>query len=224
MKRREFILVPMKALGGAVLCSWLGALIPVDAQDMVKVPLRFFTGEQAKTIQAAAARIIPTDESGPGATEAGVVIYIDRQLASGYGKDKYRYTQGPWVEGDERIVGYQGKDTPQDTYRAGIDLLGKNFASLSPAEQDQCLENIEHTRFFQMLREHCIEGMMCDPMHKGNKNMVGWKLIGYPGPQLSYIGDIDAHPGKAYRVPPQSLSQILGHPVTPVEDETDPVL
>ena len=224
MRRREFILIPAKALGGALLYSWVGGLIPAGAQDMVKVPLRFFTAEEAKLIQAAAARIIPTDENGPGATEAGVVIYIDRQLASGYGTDKYRYTKGPWLEVDEAIFGYQGKDTPQDTYRAGIGLLGKDFAGLSPQEQDQRLEKIERTRFFTLLREHCVEGLMCDPMHQGNKNMVGWKLIGFPGPQLSYIADMEAYYGKPYPVAPQSLSQILGHTVTPAEDEADPIL
>jgi gluconate 2-dehydrogenase gamma chain len=228
MKRREFILIPAKALGGAVLYSLVGGLIRADAQgdgeEMVKVPLRFFTAEEAKIVQAAAARIIPTDDSGPGATEAGVVIYIDRQLASGYGRDKYRYTKGPWVEANEMIFGYQGKDTPQDTYHAGIPLMGKDFAGLSPEEQDQRLEKMERTRFFQMFREHCVEGFMCDPMHKGNKNMVGWKLIGYPGPRLSYIGEMTPNYGKPYRVAPQSLSQILGHDVTPVEDQADPVL
>ncbi len=224
MKRREFILIPAKALGGAMLYSLVGGVISADAEDMVKVPLRFFTEEEAKIIQAAAARIIPTDECGPGATEAGVVIYIDRQLASGYGTDQYRYTKGPWVEADETIFGYQGKDTPQDTYRTGISLLGKEFAGLSPEEQDQCLQKMERTRFFEMLREHCVEGMMCDPVHKGNKNMVGWKLIGYPGPQLSYISDLEAYYGKPYRVAPQSLSQILGHDVKPVEDEENPIL
>ena len=224
MKRREFILIPAKALGGALLYSLMEGLIPADAQEGVEIPLRFFTGEEAKIVQAAAARIFPTDESGPGATEAGVVVYIDRQLASGYGRDRYRYTKGPWVEADERVFGYQGKDTPQDTYRAGIGLLGSGFLALSPEEQDRRLEAIESTRFFRMLREHCIEGTMCDPMHKGNNNLVGWKLIGYPGPQLSYIGDIDAFPGKAYRVAPESLSEILGHPVTPVEDEANPIL
>ena len=224
MKRREFIMIPAKALGGAVLYSLLGGMLPADAQDRVKVPLRFFTQEEAKRIQAAAARIFPTDDSGPGATEAGVVVYIDRQLASGYGNDRYRYTKGPWLQGDEAIVGDQSKDTPRDTYRAGIALLGGDFTALSPLEQDRRLEKIERTRFFQMLREHCIEGMMCDPMHKGNDNMVGWKLIDYPGPQLSYIGAIDSFPGKAYHTAPQSLSEILGHAVTPVEDQINPIL
>lgn len=224
MKRREFILIPAKVAGGALLYSLVGRLVPADAQGAIKVPLRFFTAEEAKTIQAAAARIIPSDECGPGATEAGVVIYIDRQLASGYGTDKRRYTKGPWVDADPIMFGYQAKDTPQDTYHAGIELLGKDFAGLSPEDQDQRLEKIERTRFFTMFREHCVEGLMCDPLHKGNEGLVGWKLIGFPGPQLSYQNDLVSYYGKPYPVAPQSLSEILGHPVKGVEDEADPTL
>ena len=113
-----------------MLSSLLGELIPAAAQDAVKVPLRFFTAAEAKVIQAASERIFPSDESGPGATEAGVVIYIDRQLAGPYGKDKYRYTKGPWIESVPEH-GYQGKETPQQIYRAGIELLGDDFAAVS---------------------------------------------------------------------------------------------
>lgn len=224
MKRREFILVSAKGVSAALLYSWVGRLTPAHAQGAIKVPLRFFTADEAKIIQAAAARIIPTDESGPGATEAGVVVYIDRQLASGYGTDKYRYTKGPWVDADPLNFGYQGKDTLQDVYRAGIGLLGKDFAGLSAEEQDQRLEKIERTRFFTLLRQNCVEGMMCDPMHKGNEGLVGWKLIGFPGPQLSYQNDLVAYYGKPYPVAPQSLSEILGSPVKGVEDEANPIL
>ena len=123
MRRREFILIPAKALSGIVLSSLLGDLVPLAAQDAVKVPLRFFTAAEAKIIQAACERIFPTGESGPGATEAGVVIYIDRQLAGPYGRDKYRYTKGPWFESVPEH-GYQGKETPQQIYRTGIGQLG----------------------------------------------------------------------------------------------------
>jgi gluconate 2-dehydrogenase gamma chain len=95
MRRREFIVLPAKALGGLVLYSLVGELIPAPAQDGVKVPLRFFTAAEAQVVQAASERIFPSDESGPGATEAGVVIYIDRQLAGPYGRDQRRYTKGP---------------------------------------------------------------------------------------------------------------------------------
>ena len=220
MKRREFILIPAKALGGLVLYSLVGELIPAPAEDGVKVPLRFFTAAEAQVVQAASARIFPSDESGPGATEAGVVVYIDRQLASPYGKDARRYTKGPWVESIPEH-GYQGKDTPQQTYRAGIPLLEADFAGVPAEQQDQRLEKIEETHFFQLLRLHTLEGMFCDPLHGGNMGMVGWKLIGFPGPRMNYRDQIDKHFGQTYSLAPMSLEQILRHPVKGVEDDVE---
>jgi len=220
MKRREFILIPAKALGGLVLYSLVGELIPAPAEDGVKVPLRFLTAGEAQVVQAACARIFPSDASGPGATEAGVVIYIDRQLASPYGRDKRRYTKGPWVESIPEH-GYQGKDTPQQTYRSGIPLLGVDFTGLPAEQQDLRLEKIEETHFFQLLRLHTLEGMFCDPLHGGNIGMVGWKLIGFPGPRMNYRDQIDKHFGQTYSPPPMSLEQILRHPVKGVEDDAE---
>jgi gluconate 2-dehydrogenase gamma chain len=220
MKRREFILIPAKALGGLVLYSLVGELMPALAEDGVKVPLRFFTAGEAQVVQAACARIFPSDESGPGATEAGVVVYIDRQLASPYGRDARRYTKGPWVKSVPEH-GYQGKDTPQQTYRAGIPLLGADFAGVSAEQQDLRLEKIEETHFFQLLRLHTLEGMFCDPLHGGNMGMVGWKLISFPGPRMNYRDQIDKHFGHTYSLPPMSLEQILRHPVKGVEDDVE---
>ncbi len=171
MKRREFLTVPAAALGGTLLYTLSREPLRLQAQTggkdgMVKVPLRFFTAEEARVVAAACERIFPSDASGPGATEAGVVIYIDRQLAGPYGRDKYRYTKGPWVESVPEH-GYQGKENPQETYRKGLKDLG-NFASLSVEEQNKKLAEIERTHFFQLLRAHTIEGMFCDPMHGGN--------------------------------------------------------
>jgi gluconate 2-dehydrogenase gamma chain len=219
VKRREFLIVPAKALGGLLLSSLVGEWMPAVAADGVKVPLRFFTAQEAGVIQAATERIFPSDASGPGATEAGVTIYIDRQLASPYGKDKYRYTKGPWIESIPEH-GYQGKETPAQIYRAGIKLLG-NFASVPGEEQDARLEKIQETFFFRMLRAHTVEGMFCDPLHGGNIGMVGWKMIGYPGPRMSYRYEIDKYFGKAYVAEPKSLEQILRHPVKGVKDEAE---
>jgi hypothetical protein len=155
VRRREFILVPAKALSGLVLSSFLGELIPAAAQDTVKVPLRFFTSAEAKVVQAACERVFPGDENGPGASEAGVVIYIDRQLAGPYGKDRYRYTKGPWI-GSVPEHGYQGKENPQQIYRAGIALLGDDFAAVPPEQQDLRLEKIQDTHFFLLDRGHVL--------------------------------------------------------------------
>jgi gluconate 2-dehydrogenase gamma chain len=218
MKRREFLTVPAAAMGGTLLYTLAGEAVRLQAQEgNVKVPLRFFTAEEARTVSAACARIFPSDASGPGATEAGVVIYIDRQLAGPYGRDKYRYTKGPFVESFPEH-GYQAKENPRETYRTGIKTLG-DFAALSAAAQDAKLAAIEKSRFFQLLRTHTIEGMFCDPMHGGNVDMIGWQLIGFPGPRMSYADEVETYNGRAFRPKPRSLQQIVGRKAIPSEEE-----
>ncbi|HLK48767.1 MAG TPA: gluconate 2-dehydrogenase subunit 3 family protein [Bryobacteraceae bacterium] len=220
MKRREFLTMPAAGLGGALFFTLAGAPVRMHAQTgEIKVPLRFFTASEARVVQAACERIFPADETGPGATEAGVVIYIDGQLAGPYGRDKYRYTKAPWVESVPEH-GYQGRETPREIYRAGIQKLGA-FAELPPVERDQKLKSIERTTFFRLLRQHTIEGMFSDPLHGGNANMIGWQLIGYPGPVMNYREEIDKSYGQAWRRKPVSLAQIVGHPVAGWEEEKE---
>ena len=109
----------------------------------MRIPLRFFDESEALIVAAAASRIFPSDDSGPGAREAGVVIYIDRQLAGPYGRDRYRYTQGPFEEAAPEI-GYQGKATPREIYREGLKNL-KGFEHLQPDHQDAALRQNEST-------------------------------------------------------------------------------
>ena len=219
MKRREFITLPAKSLGGLLLYTLAREPFRAEGQEQtVRVPLRFFTEAEAREVVAACERIFPADASGPGATEAGVVIYIDRQLAGPYGRDKYRYTKGPWVDSFPEH-GYQAKASPREIYREGVAAL-KNFASLTPAQQDERLRAIEQTTFFQMLRRHTLEGMFCDPLHGGNADMIGWQLIGYPGPRMSYREEISRNPGEALRRKPVSLADMVGHPVKGLEEES----
>jgi gluconate 2-dehydrogenase gamma chain len=214
MKRREFILVPVRIAGGAIAAS-----LAAEAQK-VPVSLRFFSAVEAKAIEAAAERVIPADENGPGATDAGVVIYIDRQLAGPYGRDKYRYTKPPFLESLPEH-GYQGKETPRDIYHAGIARLGPDFASATAAEQDRRLIAIQTSMFFRMLRQHTVEGMFSDPLHGGNENLAGWQMIGYPGPLMGFRDQIDQARGEAWLRKPVSLTQILGRTVSGWEDEKD---
>lgn len=214
MRRREFIFLP--AAAGLRAQTKSQTQLPADEK---KVPLRFFTAAEARVVQAAAERILPGDASGPGATDAGVVIYIDHQLAGPYGRDKFRYTKAPFVQSVPEH-GYQGKETPREVYRAGIQNLG-DFVELTAAEQDRRLRAIETTNFFRLLRQHTIEGMFSDPLHGGNAGMIGWQLIGYPGPLMSYRDEIDKSPGQAFRRKPMSLTQVTGRTVTGMEDEKD---
>ncbi|MDQ1469917.1 MAG: gluconate 2-dehydrogenase gamma chain [Bryobacterales bacterium] len=215
MTRRDFISVPAQGVSAAVIAAIGGSL--VEGQTKLQVPLRFFTGKQAAIIEAACERIMPADESGPGAKDAGVVIYIDRQLAGPYGHDKYRFIQAPFFESVSEH-GYQGKENPRELYTAGLGLLS-DFLPLTPAQQDERLVSMERSLFFQMLRTHTVEGMFCDPLHGGNVGMAGWKMIGFPGPYMSWRDEIDQHFGEAFRPAAKSLVQIAGRPVKGMEDE-----
>ena len=221
MRRREFLVLSAASIGGVVVYSLDRRVFRHAAEDRaVRIPLRFFTHDEAMIVAAASSRIFPSDDSGPGAREAGVVVYIDRQLAGPYGCDRYRYISGPFQEGVPE-QGYQGQANPRQTYRDGLKGLA-GFERLTAAEQDQALAKIEDTRFFHLLRIHTIEGMFCDPIHGGNAGMIGWQLIGYPGPRMSNLQDVDQHFGEAFRPKPVNLQDTFGKDskLRPSEDET----
>ena len=220
MRRREFLELPAKSLGGLLLYTLAREPIRVQAQDGNRPgPAPLLHRGRSPRGRGGLRADLPRDDSGPGATEAGVVIYIDRQLAGPYGRDKYRYTKGPWVESLPEH-GNQSKATPREIYREGIRLL-EDFAALPAAEQDAKLHAIEKTPFFQLLRRHTLEGMFSDPLHGGNAGMIGWQLIGYPGPRMSYREEIGKNPGEPWRRKPVSLADSLGHPVVGWEEEKD---
>jgi gluconate 2-dehydrogenase gamma chain len=224
-KRRQFLRVAAISVGGSLIYTLdrqpfrLSAQEPPKNQSVLRVPLKFFDEGQALVIAAVAARIFPSDASGPGAPEANVVIYIDRQLAGPYGRDRFRYAQPPFEQGTPE-QGYQGKQTPREIFLEGIRELGLDFHRLPEVAQDAKLRGIERTRFFQLMRQHVVEGMFCDPMHEGNKDLIGWQLIGFPGPYMSWASEMDKHDGERFRPKPKSLAQILGHPVKPWNGES----
>jgi len=119
--------------------------------------------EEAKEIEAIAAQIIPTDET-PGAREAGVVYFIDRALAT-FDRDKRAlYTDGL-------------KDL--EAKRAALFPDSRSIAGLEAAEQIRLLRAIETTDFFELLRTHTILGFFGNPSYGGNRDRIGWKLIGF---------------------------------------------
>lgn len=217
MRRRQFLTVTITSISG--LLVYRPDALPAAsaaADKTARIPLRFFSEEEALDVAAAAARIFPADETGPGAKEAGVIIYIDRQLAGPYGRDAHRYTQPPFEDAPPEM-GYQGKATPREIYKEGVkSIVGLHTSSA--AEQDRKLREIENTVFFALLRTNTIEGMFCDPMHGGNTDMAGWQMIGFPGPRMSYFNEIDQYNGRALRPKPISLRQASGKPVRPSEE------
>lgn len=217
MRRRHFLTISAASLGGLLTYSLDGKITRLAAQDKpLRIPLRFFTETEALIVSAAAARIFPTDDSGPGAREAGVVIYIDRQLAGPYGRDRHRYTHPPF-DGAPPEFGYQGQGAPREIYREGLKNLS-GFHLLSAEEQDAALHRIESTHFFHLLRRNTIEGLFSDPLHGGNAGMIGWQLLGFPGPRMNNAADIEKHYGEPFRPKPASLAEVTGAKIRPSED------
>ena len=219
MRRRHFLTFSAASIGGVLVYSLDRQAFRLSAQasHSLRIPLRFVSRAEGLIVAAATSRIFPSDETGPGAIEAGVVVYIDRQLAGPWGRDRYRYTQEPFEENAPAEFGYQGRATPRQVYRQGLQAL-KGFDRLTPIEQDQKLTQIEKTLFFSLLRQNTIEGMFCDPMHGGNTDMVGWQLIGFPGPRMSNYDEVDQHYGEAFRPKPVSLREVTGRKVRPSEE------
>jgi gluconate 2-dehydrogenase gamma chain len=218
MRRRHFLTLSAASLGGVLVFSLDRKASLVSARDQrVRIPLRFFDEPEALIVVAAAARIFPSDDSGPGAREACVALYIDRQLAGPWGRDRYRYAQGPFEQAPAEL-GYQGKATPREIYREGLKNL-RGFSRLQPEEQDEILQQMETSVFFSLLRQNTIEGMFSDPIHGGNVDMIGWQLIGFPGPRMSNYDDVEKHFGEAFRPKQASLVQVTRTKIRPGEDQ-----
>jgi gluconate 2-dehydrogenase gamma chain len=125
--------------------------------------LSALTPALAEVIEAVAARILPSVDGRPGAREAGVVYFIDRSLSTFNAAQKSLYADGV-------------KDLNS---RAAAEWKGtRNFAALAAAQQDELLRAIEKTPFFQAVRLDTIAGMFALPSWGGNRDFMGWHLLG----------------------------------------------
>jgi gluconate 2-dehydrogenase gamma chain len=137
-----------------------------------------FTPDQIRLIDAVVNRLIPSDELGPSAGEAGVPVYLARSFAG--------HLSG------EKDVFSQGLAAIEAAARARHNAA---FVQLSPAQQDEFLNAMEKNEvsgfrpdsrtFFNRIRQLTLEGMFGDPWYGGNKSFAGWDLIRYPGPRMA---------------------------------------
>jgi gluconate 2-dehydrogenase gamma chain len=144
--------------------------------------LMFLNSKQAATIDAVASRIVPGDASDPGAQQAGAVIYIDRALA-GFMRELQTF--------------YRAGMQDLDTYC--IERAGHAFVELKAEQQDEIIGDLDRRalsdnsdplgQFFEVVREHVIQGLFCDPAYGGNRGGVGWRLVGFPGAQWGYTAE-----------------------------------
>ncbi|WP_222919801.1 gluconate 2-dehydrogenase subunit 3 family protein [Natrinema sp. SYSU A 869] len=208
---------------------------PLEQVEEVEVEpqgLEYFTIQQARVVHDLTARIYPSDDNGPGAPEAGVVYFIDKQMNSAWGRGDRWYMQAPFagkdptepfeddaerpedIETDVEVPwaetnpsetqGWQYALTPNEAYDQGIAAIeeyvaaeaddAESFTELDGNQQDEvvsaleegAVETFEDTDidpdgFFLLIRQNTIEGMFSDPMYGGNREMIGWRLKGFPG-------------------------------------------
>ncbi len=144
---------------------------------------KFFTDNQMETLEAATSRLLPSDED-PGAKEAGVIYFIDEQLSLPEFKQHQRLF----------LLGLRKMD------RLAIRINRKPFAQSSADIQDSILGKLQQgvrlnrredsKNFFTLLLMFTLEGFLCDPVYRGNRNEVGWKFVGFsmkpPRPRCPY--------------------------------------
>jgi gluconate 2-dehydrogenase gamma chain len=182
----------------------------------------FFTAAEGAAIEAMVDRIIPPDPETPGGKEAGCATFIDRQLAGPYGRQEGLYTRPPFMKGSSQ-QGPQSKGGPAPTYKAGLLALDlfcrsgddrKRFAELDPKRQDEILQGLEDEQikldgvdgkaFFQLVALDAQQGFFADPIYGGNRDMCGWKMIGFPGARYDYRDWVSRH-NEPYPLPPVSI-------------------
>lgn len=186
-------------------------------------PWLFFTADEARTMEAIVDRIIPPDPETPGGKDAGCATFIDRQLRGPYGSADGLYTLGPYIKGTPE-QGPQSPQTPAELYRRSLAALdkyckanqgNKSFDQLTAEQQDDTLkglesgaitlEGIDAKGFFDALLKDVPEGFLSDPVHGGNRDMVGWKMIGFPGIRYDYRDWVNRH-NERYPHPPVGIT------------------
>lgn len=233
MRRRLLALTAVLTAAGigvpALGRTYRGGSLPWEPDDTsppVAVrpgPWIYFTADEAAAVEAIVDRLIPPDESGPGGKEAGCAVFIDRQLAGSFGDSRRLYMHPPFADGTPS-QGPQSPVVPKERYRLSLAALdvycktsfaGKAFAALSTVQQDQILSGLESGEialqddsgkaFFEAILANAIEGFFADPIYGGNRDMVGWRLVGFPGARYDYRDHVAKH-NQPYPLPPVSIS------------------
>jgi gluconate 2-dehydrogenase gamma chain len=231
MKRRDFlagtaILVLSTMNSRATVISGSLPWAPNAGSPPVPVrpgPWHYFTSDEARAVEALADRIIPSDPQTPGGKDSGCAVYIDRQLAGPYGRSEGHYNQPPFMPGTKQ-QGAQSEHGPAATYRAALTALdrycqskyqGKRFPDLSDQDKDALLKDIEDgtaklegadgKSFFALVIKDVQTGFFADPLYGGNRDMVAWKMIGYPGARYNYLDWVERH-NQRFPLPPVGIT------------------
>ena len=153
-----------------VIASWVALNLPLvgslascareDARE--RSEFKTLTSAEARAMRALAAQIIPSDNDGVGAEEAGAVYFIDRALGQAYFAESLPLIRAGLADLDERAHGLNRK---------------WDFSSLSSEQQMTIIREIERKPFFAAARTLVVLGTFADPSHGGNRDLAGWKLV-----------------------------------------------
>jgi len=158
-----------------------GAALAVGCSGRNEGNWDFLNDEQARTLTAICDQIVPADDF-PSASQAGVLTYIDRQLARHYRRHRNSYRDG------------LAQADAMSRQRHGQDL-----ATLSEPEQTQIVTAIEkeNSAFFNLVRSHTLEGYYGAPRHGGNRDAVSWRMVGMGEPPVRGRAQYDERKGAA---------------------------
>jgi gluconate 2-dehydrogenase gamma chain len=186
----------------------------------------FLSPEEGAFIEAVVDHMVPADSLTAKGTDLGLHTYIDRALASGWGKGERLYRQGPWKQGTGN-QGYQLPMTPSELYRAAIPAAnaacvkayGKTFDKVTPEQREAFLVGMQQGKvtlengppvrtFFGMLYQNVMEGMFADPIYGGNRDKAGWKLVNFPGVIATNQQNIDKFRDRKMPTNPLGIADI----------------
>lgn len=193
---------------------------PIPTAETDDVALTFFTDLEAITVEAIGERIIPAEADEPGATDAGVVYYIDRAVAGFSTRLQRPYRLGlreltGWCVGEHGAPFHELDTATQDavvTEFLGTPIEPSLEGPVTEPNGPQIAAGAHDTallrRLFAIIREHVVEGYFCDPVYGGNRGTVAWKLVGFPGAQWGYTA-AQMQPGfDAGTIPITTLSDL----------------
>jgi gluconate 2-dehydrogenase gamma chain len=133
------------------------------AQSSTPPPFQTLDAGTAAELDAITSQIIPSTD-GPGAHEAGIIYFIDRALSTFDSDLRESYRTGMASVQQKRKELFPGS---------------ASVAALKSEQQIQLIHAIEKTDFFELLRTHTLYGFLGNPSYGGNRDKVGWKLIGF---------------------------------------------
>lgn len=141
-------------------------------------PYKFFTGEEGACLIALCEQIIPADQYGGGATEAGVIHYIDRQLLAIFDYDQLIYQMGleALQQSCLQVHGKRFQTLAWDTQFQVVKSMESNDLA------KDCWLDLDPKSFLNLVISHTMQGFYGPPRHGGNKNYMSYKMMGFDFP------------------------------------------